>query len=96
MLLLRIRGETITYATIKKKNETEIESNLQKEIELLDESCNALNVTLWKKKTELLNIREGQVQGYQVRSRVQWLKEGEKPSKYFCSLLFILFYFISS
>ena len=50
MLLLRIREKTITYATIKKKNETEIESNLQKEIELLEEICNALNVTLWTKK----------------------------------------------
>ena len=87
MLLLSIRGETIKYATIKKKKETEIESNLQKEIELLEESCNALNVTLLEeKKTELLNIREGRMQGHQERSRVQWLKEGEKPRKYFCSL----------
>ena len=48
MLLLRIRGETIKYATIKKKKETEVESNLQKEIELLEE-CHSSG----RKNTEL-------------------------------------------
>ena len=38
------------------------------------------------KKTELENIREEVMRGHQVRSCVQWLSEGERPTKYFCSL----------
>ena len=31
-------------------------------------------------------IREEQIQGQMIRSRIQWLHEGEKPSKYFFNL----------
>ena len=36
------------------------------------------------KKKELL--RKEKLKGIMIRSRAQWLSEGEKPSKYFCSL----------
>ena len=38
------------------------------------------------KKKELENIRKDKLNGIMIRSRAQWLSEGEKPSKYFCSL----------
>ena len=38
------------------------------------------------KRIELQGLRENKVKGAYVRSRVQWLKNGEKPSKYFCAL----------
>ena len=38
------------------------------------------------KRTELQGLRENKVKWAYVRLRVQWFKEGEKPSKYFCVL----------
>ena len=38
------------------------------------------------KKAELEHLRENKVKGKQIRSRIQWLSEGEKPSKTFCKL----------
>ena len=35
---------------------------------------------------ELESLREIKVKGELVRSRLQWLNEGERPSRYFCSL----------
>ena len=31
-------------------------------------------------------IRKEKIQGLLIRSRVRWAEEGEKPTKYFCSL----------
>ena len=52
------------------------------EQENLSENINILD----KKKLELENIRGETIRGHQIRSRIQWLGDGEKPSKYFCSL----------
>ena len=38
------------------------------------------------KQQELENIRKRKLQGNYVRSRAKWVEEGEKPSKYFCTL----------
>ena len=38
------------------------------------------------KKAELEHLRENKVKGEQIRSCIQWLSEGEKPSKTFCKL----------
>ena len=40
---------------------------------------------LQDKKDELEQLREMKMKGI-VRSRVQWLQHGQKPSKLFCSL----------
>ena len=58
---------------------------LKSEIEKLQHSEDN-NVDLQGKKCELENIRTEKQKGVIIRSRVQWLNEGEKPSKYFCSL----------
>ena len=38
------------------------------------------------KKFELEEIRNYRLKGNMIRSRVEWLDEGEQPTKYFCSL----------
>ena len=38
------------------------------------------------KKTELETLRHEKIKGIMIRSRAQWLNEGEKPSKYLSSL----------
>ena len=44
------------------------------------------NQILNDKKQELQNIREQKLKGEFVRSRLKWISDGEKPSKYFCGL----------
>ena len=67
------------------------ERNLKEE-ELIEE-CEKLNITsdvhfdvLSDKKAELEKIRQIKFKGEQIRSRVHWLDQGEKPTKYFCNL----------
>ena len=38
------------------------------------------------KKVELQKIREYKIKGQQLRNKMQWLSEGEKPTRYFCNL----------
>ena len=38
------------------------------------------------KKAELERLRSERMQGAMARARAQWLKDGEKPTKYFCAL----------
>ena len=53
-------------------------------LEKVESLCN-MNL-LEAKQRGLQELREERIKGSLVRSRVQWLAEGEKPSKYFCSL----------
>ena len=34
----------------------------------------------------LESLRDKKIQGMIIRSRIQWIQDGEKPSKYFCNL----------
>ena len=87
VLLLQIRGETIRYASSLKKKTIRKEENLKQEIENMEKDLDSTNpVHLDLKKKELENIRKDKLNGIMIRSRAQWLSEGEKPSKYFCSL----------
>ena len=86
-LMMEIRGKTISYSTFKKKTELEKERELEKEIIDLEQSLQDNNVShLEKLKTQLQEIRESRIQGIAVRSRIRWINEGEKTSRYFCSL----------
>ena len=38
------------------------------------------------KKQELEKLREHKLRGFLIRSRLKWLEDGEKPTKYFCNL----------
>ena len=89
VLLLRIRGETIKFASHLKKENDKNEKQLLRDIETL-ESDNSLLTSniqlLMDKKRELQKIRENKIKGQQVRSKLQWLKDGEKPTRFFCNL----------
>ena len=86
MLLLRIRGETIKYANYIKKKMSENEKILISKIQTL-EQANPPNMELLTiTKSELEKLREKSMKGHLIRSYTQWLSQGEKPTKYFCSL----------
>ena len=89
MLILRIRGETIKFASSQKKKLSKLESSLISDIEALESSVTlqASHLSLLEdKKMELQQIRKVKMKGQTVRSRLQWLQEGEKPSKFLCNL----------
>ena len=86
-LLMNIRGKTISYSTYKKKMQKETQSNLENEIKLLEENFNEESLkVIEEKQKHLEEIRSQTLKGNYIRSRVRWIEEGEKPSKYFCNL----------
>ena len=87
ILLLQIRGETVKYGTRMKRNRNKKKLQMMSDIENLEKFENLCNMNILEaKQRELQELREERIKGSLVRSRVQWLVEGEKPSKYFCSL----------
>ena len=89
-LLMEIRGKTISYASYKKKKDTQEEHSLIAEIQELENKMDHLNNNqsqlLQDKKEQLVNIRNNKLQGMIIRSRMTWINEGEKPTSYFCNL----------
>ena len=89
MVILRIRGESIKFSSFLKKERNKTENQLINDIEQLEQLSldnNAYLDLLSDKKAELEKIREYKVRGEQVRSRIQWLNQGEKPTQFFCNL----------
>ena len=86
MLLMEIRGKTISYSAYKKKQKQERENNLIKDILNLENSSDPDLELIETKKEELENLRKEKLHGVIIRSRVRWAEEGEKPTRYFCSL----------
>lgn len=86
-LLMEIRGKTISYSSYKKKQDEKREINLRNEITQLEERVDEHSINaLEAKKHELESLRTQKLKGKLVRSRVQWIQEGEKPTNYFCGL----------
>ena len=94
VLLMMIRGETIKYSSRKKKEMEREETNLEKQIRILEDNCNGnlagtnendLNL-LEEKKTRLEEIRKKKIEGVMLRSRCRYADMGEKPTKYFLNL----------
>ena len=85
VLLLRLRGKTIKYSVNKKKKQSKREEQLIKEIEEI-EANNIIDSNLENKKNELELLRENKMSGIRIRSRANWLKDGEKASKFFCNV----------
>ena len=87
ILLLEIRGKTISYAVHRKKCKLQEELNLEKEINLLETNLLEDNILkLESLKIKLENIRKEKLEGIATRSKARWISEGEKPTRYFCNL----------
>lgn len=86
VLLMEIRSITISYSSFKKKERDKIEITLLKDIENIESQSDIDFELLHEKKSELEKVRKEKLQGHIIRSRAKWVEEGEKPSKYFCSL----------
>ena len=87
MILMRMRDESIKFSKKMKQKQNNIETKLITEIELLEESnleSNKEQINL--KKQILETLREEKIKGAMIRSRIHWLQESEKPTKYFLSL----------
>ena len=86
MLLMEIRGKTISYASFKKKQGDQKEKQILKDIEKLEENEELNKDELTVIKNELDEIRKQKLEGLKVRSKAVWVDQGEKPTKYFCNM----------
>ena len=91
MLLMKIRELTIPYCSkLKKTRESEM-NTLIDQIDfvknLYDESKNLLLCDILDDlNNNLEKYRRYQMDGLIIRTKANWIENGEKPSKYFCSL----------
>ena len=86
VLLMEIRGKTISYASFKNKNREAREKNLKTIADMENNKTKDNGEQVEYLKNELVNIRHEKLKGHMVRSRAQYIDQGEKPTKYFCAL----------
>ena len=87
VLLMEIRGMTISYSSFKKREKDQLEKSLIKEIESLEENSTGFDPSILEEKQNMLeNLRKEKLKGNMIKSKARWVEEGEKPTKYFCHL----------
>lgn len=86
VLLMEIRGKTISYASFKKKSDENRECKLLEEIDQLEKQDVIQEDLLDNRKKELFELRQKKMEGKLIRSRAKWIDDGEKVTKYFCNL----------
>lgn len=86
VLLMEIRGKTISYSSHKTKMEIDKEKQILEEIEKIENETNIDFDDLETKRQELYELRQKKMEGVKIRSRARWISEGEKTTKYFCNL----------
>ena len=88
-LKMEIRKSTIYYSSKKKKEKERQENYIIKKIELLENNpdINQNNINeISNLKGELEILRRDKIKGIILRSKIQWLEEGEKPTQFFATL----------
>ena len=91
-LLTQIRGVLIRFASSLKRQRCKREELLNKKIEQLENKTNAnssdqnLMTELAMANEQLVAIREEKLKGAKIRSRANWVENGEKPSQFFLQL----------
>ena len=87
-LLLKIRGETIKFASALKKRLNELEHKVETDTEYLEKTYKK-QAKRRENKIRRQNPgykREDKIQAIKVHLRANWLKDGEKPLKHLTSL----------
>ena len=90
---MEIRGLTIPHSKNRARKMRKTEGELEKRLELLNGRFNHGEDTTESErkeykhlKTELRHIYEERAEGAIFCSKVRWIQEGEKPTKYFFNL----------
>ena len=91
MLLMKIRSKTLPYCAKKKREKHEEKENLEKEIadlkKILNDNMDETLATRFSNlNKQLETLRKHELEGLLIRTRSRWIEDGEKPTKYFCSL----------
>ena len=88
-----ITGISMEYFARKKKERKKEKDHLNKEIEIMKSQLSEnvsknkqLLTTIADLEDKLDKLYDFETKGLIIRSRVRWLEEGEKNSKYFCNL----------
>lgn len=89
--MLSIRGATIQYCSRKKKLKNERIKLLEEEIkqlEILRNSNDSEDILqkLTDAQNRLEEFRKDYIEGLFIRTKLNWIEQGEKPTKYFLSL----------
>ena len=88
-LKMEIRKSTIYYSSKKKRELEKEEKTLREQIENIMNVSNVTGEKLEEVKIledKLEEIRCNKIKGMVLRSKVQWIEESEKPTKFFASL----------
>ena len=89
-LLVLIRGETISFSSMKKKKFIDVEKKMEEEIIRLEKDLESKDKdmleVLESKRNTLEELRKEKVNGILLRSKLKWVEFGEKPSKFFLNL----------
>lgn len=86
VLLMEIRGKSISYSSYLKKKNEKLEEKLLIDIQDLESNVSINHSELENKRKELNTIRNKKLEGVRIRSKAKWVDEGEKVTNYFCSL----------
>ena len=87
VLLMELRGQSISYASYKNKQKNNLEKELINKITLLENNLNENKILeLDILKTDLYELRQEKLKGNLIRSRAEYIDKGERPTKYFCGL----------
>jgi hypothetical protein len=85
-LKIMLRGKTISYSTVKKKEREHVEFELELKLTILYQNGGTHEEEISKLESELKNIREEKVKGIITRAKAKWNIEGERSTRYFCNL----------
>ena len=93
MMKINIKSQTIKFAQQESKKEKVVKIELQSKLNELQEKYDNKKInhevfsTQQEEYKNLLNdIYDKECKGAQIRSKVKWIEEGEKPSSYFLNL----------
>ena len=85
VLLMEIRGNSISYASFLKNKYDNLEEKLLQEIQVIESEAIINYNELENKRTELKKLRQRKLEGVRM-SKAKWVDEGEKVTNYFCNL----------
>ena len=87
VLLMELRGQSISYASFKHKERNKVEQTLIENIRSIENNLEENKIeNLENLKTQLNDIWHEKLKGHVIRSRAKHIDQGEKPTKYFCGL----------